>query len=226
MSQLPLPLRLQDYAVFDSFLPDGNETLLASLEDLCRSGRGPGAWLWGGKSTGKSHLLQAVCERAGRDAAYLPMGELGSRAPGLLDGMGAMPFVCIDDVDRVSGDDAWEAALFRLFNEAAERGSVLVAAARQPVRESGFGLADLSSRFSLLPSFQVNGLDDDRRRAALRLRARHRGLELPDDTARFLLSRERRDLASLCALLDRLDTEALAAQRRLTIPFVKSVLGN
>jgi DnaA family protein len=47
---------------------------------------------------------------------------------------------------------------------------------------------------------------------------------LPDDTAQFLLSRSRRDMASLYGVLDRLDDEALRAQRRLTIPFVKGVL--
>jgi DnaA family protein len=56
------------------------------------------------------------------------------------------------------------------------------------------------------------------------LRARHRGLELPDDTAKFMLSRSRRDMASLYRLLDKLDTEALIAKRRLTVPFVRDVL--
>jgi DnaA family protein len=34
----------------------------------------------------------------------------------------------------------------------------------------------------------------------------------------------KRDMASLYAMLDRLDTEALKAKRRLTVPFVKKVL--
>jgi DnaA-homolog protein len=60
----------------------------------------------------------------------------------------------------------------------------------------------------------------------LQLRARHRGLELPDDTARYLLTRSRRDMTSLYALLDRLDRESLRTQRRLTVPFVREVLQN
>jgi DnaA family protein len=58
----------------------------------------------------------------------------------------------------------------------------------------------------------------------LQLRSRHRGLELPDDTARYLLTRSRRDMASLYEVLDRLDKEALRAKRRLTIPFARMVL--
>jgi DnaA family protein len=75
-----------------------------------------------------------------------------------------------------------------------------------------------------LPVFRVEPLDEAGRVQALRLRASQRGLELPDDTARFLLNRSRRDMTSLYRLLDTLDTEALIAQRRLTIPFVREVM--
>jgi DnaA family protein len=91
-------------------------------------------------------------------------------------------------------------------------------------RASGIALADLRSRMQRLATFQLRGLDDAARMEALQLRARHRGLELPDETARYLMSRSRRDMRSLYELLDRLDLEALRAQRRLTIPFVKDVL--
>ena len=62
------------------------------------------------------------------------------------------------------------------------------------------------------------------RAQALQLRATHRGLDLPDETASYLLSRSRRDMASLYDVLDVLDEEALRAQRRLTVPFVRDVL--
>jgi DnaA family protein len=58
----------------------------------------------------------------------------------------------------------------------------------------------------------------------LQLRARQRGFELPDDVAHYLLRRAPRDPASLFALLDRLDYASLAAQRKLTIPFVRELL--
>jgi DnaA family protein len=58
----------------------------------------------------------------------------------------------------------------------------------------------------------------------LTLRAHERGLDLPDDTAQYLLRRCPRDLPGLMALLERLDSAALSAQRRLTVPFVKAVL--
>ena len=224
MSQLALPLQLADHAVFASFLDSGNEALVATLASVSEGHSAQGCWLWGGSATGKTHLLQAVCDRAGDSSIYLPMAMLAAAGPGILEGLGDRQIVCIDDVDRVAGSDEWERALFTLFNELDAGDGQLVVSARAAPRECGFSLADLASRMSRLPVFQLRSLDEGNLAAALRLRAGHRGLELPDETAAYLLKRSRRDMASLYELLDKLDLEALRAQRRLTIPFVRSVL--
>ena len=182
MSQLALPLRLQDHAVFESFLPVGNESLVAFLRETAETGAGPGGWIWGASATGKTHLLHAA------------------------------------------GNDDWEVGLFELVNALTDAGHVLICSAAAAPREAGFRLPDLVSRFSRLPSFHLTPLFDAERMAALQLRARHRGIDLPDDTASYLLTRSQRDMASLYALLDKLDAESLREQRKLTIPFVKKVL--
>lgn len=224
MSQLALPLRLADHAVFETFLAIGNESVVDYLGSLATTATTHGAWLWGPAATGKSHLLQAACERFGDRAVYVPLRELDAAGPGLLDGLGSRDLVSVDDIDLVAGDDAWEQGLFSLFNEVYEAGHQLVVSATSPPRESGILLADLRSRLQRLPAFQLHVLDDTQRVGALQLRARHRGLDLPGETARYLLTRSKRDMRSLYELLDKLDLEALRAQRRLTIPFAKSVL--
>jgi len=224
MNQMVLPLQLADHAVFASFLEHGNETLVATLASLAAGEAGQGCWLWGSPATGKTHLLQAVCDRAGDRSVYLPLAMFADAGPGMLEGLASRALVCLDDVDRVAGNQEWEVALFILFNEISEAGGQLVVSASAAPRECGIELADLASRMSRLPVFQVQALDDPQRVAALQLRAQHRGLELPDETAAYLLKRSRRDMASLYSLLDKLDLEALRAQRRLTIPFVRDVL--
>ena len=67
-------------------------------------------------------------------------------------------------------------------------------------------------------------LDEAEQQQALKLRARVRGFELPDETLQWLQRRFPRDMASLYELLDALDEAALVAQRRLTIPFIREVL--
>jgi DnaA family protein len=176
LSQLALPLKLQDHAVFESFWPAGNDTLLSFL---------------GAAATGKTHLLQAVCEKSHDAAVYVPLAQLSEAGPGILEGLASRQFVCLDDVHNVAQDPEWELALFELYNEISDRSGALLATATTAPRECRFELADLASR---------------------------------DDTANFLLNRSKRDMASLYALLDQLDTAALEAQRRLTIPFVKDTL--
>ena len=224
MSQLALPLKLQDHAVFESFWPAGNDALVSFLNALADTGDGPGCWVWGAAATGKTHLLQAVCASQDDRAVYVPLALLADVGPSMLDGLSSRQFVCLDDVHLVAGDADWELALFKLYNMVADSGGTLVAAAVAAPRECRFGLADLASRFSVLPAFHLGALDEADRIKALRLRARHRGLDLPDDTANFLLNRSKRDMASLYTLLDQLDSAALAAKRRLTIPFVKEIL--
>jgi len=225
MGQLALPLKLQDHAVFESFWPAGNDTAVAYLMDVAGGAASAGCWLWGRPSTGKTHLLQAVCTRLGDRSIYVPVGEFVPASPAVLDGLATRQYVCLDDVHVAAGRPDWELALFRLWNIAAESGVVLIVSASAPPRQAGFGLPDLQSRMAQLPTFQLVPLAEREQPLALQLRASHRGLDLPDDTARYLLNRSRRDMSSLYALLDKLDTEALKAQRRLTIPFVREVIG-
>lgn len=224
MSQLALPLQLDDHAVFASFLPTGNEALVATLEEISGNRSGSGGWIWGSAAVGKSHLLQAVTATAGDRSAYVPLGLLKDAGPDVIDGLAQRDLVCLDDIDCVAGDDAWERALFSLFNAITqEQGQLIVSAGMAP-RACPFNLPDLASRMSQLPTFRVAQLSDADREAALQLRSSHRGLELPVETARYLMSRSRRDMRSLYHLLDTLDQEALRAKRRLTIPFVRDVL--
>jgi DnaA family protein len=71
---------------------------------------------------------------------------------------------------------------------------------------------------------RLQALSDDEQIAALQLRAVQLGLELPFEVAQLLMRRLPRDMASQCAMLEKLDEASLATQRRLTVPFVRDVL--
>ncbi len=185
-------------------------------------------WLWGRPGSGRSHLLQAAVAaagEAGQIAAWLPLGS-DDLQPAMLEGMGRLDLLCVDDIDRVAGAHDWEHALFRVFEELRASGGRLIVAASMPAAEAGFRLRDLASRLASGPTWKLATMDDDARLAALQLRSGWRGLELPDETGRFLLRRADRDSAALFRLLDKLDEAALAAQRRLTVPFVSSVISD
>ncbi|MEO1201152.1 MAG: DnaA regulatory inactivator Hda [Pseudomonadota bacterium] len=223
MAQMALPLKLADHAIFDSFVATGNEVPVAALRDIA-SGAHAGAYLWGAPASGKSHLLQAVCAEVGDRSVYVPLGAFAASGPAAIEGLARRDVICIDDLDAIAGDEDWELGLFRLYNDVLARGARVVFAANLALRETGIRLPDLASRLAQLPGYRLEALGDAGRVEALKLRAELRGLELPEETARYLLTHSRRDMASLYATLDRLDDEALRAQRKLTVPFVSGVL--
>jgi DnaA family protein len=220
VKQLALGVRLRADAVFESFWPGSNSEIVAAL-------RAPSAaplWLWGPDSSGKTHLLQAVCAAAGEAAAYFPLTRSLALPPEAMAGFERTRVLCVDDVDAVAGDLAWERALFRLFNDGAELRTRLIFAAAVPPRQPDWRLEDWRSRAAACVVYQLHELDDAGRIEALRLRAAQRGLELPYETSEYLLKRMPRDLRSLFEILDRLDEASLVAQRRLTIPFIRDAL--
>jgi DnaA family protein len=227
MQQLPLGVRLPDRAVFASFLPARNGQAVEHLR-LAADARIAGTtWLCGPNGAGKTHLLQAVCAQANTtmSAAYVPLRDLGRLGVGVLEGLRQLECLCLDDVDEVVGQLEWERALFGVLREIEESGGRLVAAAQAPPALLRWALPDLGSRFSASAIFQLRVLDETEQQAALQLRARLRGFELPDETSRWLQRRYPRDMRKLYELLDTLDEAALVAQRRVTVPFIREVLG-
>lgn len=224
MRQLPLGIRLQDRAVFASFLPGSNALALAAAQQLAGTQGEPMLYLHGVAGTGKSHLLQAICA-AVLGSAYLPLAKLLDHGPDVLDGMAQLPVVALDDIDAVAGRADWEQALFGFYNECLASGARLVVAAPVPTMHLGIGLPDLRSRMAAMPQFALRPLDEGQQREALRLRAAQRGIELPDETVQYLQRRFVRDMARLHELLERLDLASLQQQRRLTVPFIREILG-
>lgn len=226
MQQLPLGVRIPDRAVFESFFPAKNLQAVEHAARVAGAAAQGTTWICGPVSVGKTHLLQAIVARAGKTgrAGYFPLMELAALGVGVLEGLTLLECVCLDDLDSVVGQLEWEKALFGLLREIQDRDGRLVVAAKAPPALQSWALPDLGSRFTAAAIFQLRELDEGEQQEALQLRARVRGFELPDETARWLQRRFPRDMRTLYELLDTLDEAALVAQRRLTVPFIRSVL--
>lgn len=226
-TQIPLGISLRESASFDAFIELGNRQTLADIKACIAASGEQYLYLWGPGGVGKSHLLQAGCRAANTKSdrmAYVPLSQADDFSPGILADLGTLDLVCLDDIQLVCGRPEWELALFRLFNQLRAQGARLIVSADRPPARLQVQLADLGSRLEWGLCCQLNPLDDGGRAQLLMESARRRGLELPGETARYILSRTTRDTASLLELMDRLDLASLAAQRRLTIPFVKTVM--
>jgi DnaA-homolog protein len=226
MRQLTLGVQLKERATFASFLTARNGEVLTHLNHVAASTPAGATWLAGPHTAGKSHLLQAVCAAApaGKRVAYLPLESLLPFGPGAIEGAEQLDLACLDDVQAIAGLDDWERQLFALWQRSFESGGTLLFAARENPSQVPYALADLKSRLSSSAVFAVRELNDEEQLDALSLRARLRGFELPAETARYLQRRFPRDMRSLCEVLDTLDDAAFAAQRRITVPFIKEIL--
>jgi DnaA family protein len=225
--QLPLGLGLRDDATFDNYCVGDNEHVLASLRHLLQGTGEPYVYLWGERGVGRSHLLQACChalESANRSAVYLPLIEHEQLSSEMLEGMEDMDLICLDNINAVLGQRPWEEAIFHLYNRVLASDAKLIISSDIVPSQLPCLMPDLRSRLSQGLILQVQALNDEQKLAVLQLRAKRRGLELSDEVGNFLLRHYPRNMASLFEALIQLDQASLVLQRKLTIPFVKSVL--
>lgn len=224
--QLPLALRYPPDQRLENFIaaPAG---ALAQLQQLAETPNADWLFLAGASGTGKSHLAIALCaaaEHAGRRSAYLPLAAAAGRLDQALQSIEQSDVAALDGLEAIAGHRADEVALFDFHNRARGSGLNLLYVARDVPKALGLVLPDLVSRLSQCNQVLLQPLDDGARAEVLRERALRRGLAMDQAALDWLLVHADRNLVSLTALLDRLDRESLAAQRRVTVPFLRSLL--
>lgn len=222
--QLALKLTLDEEATLENFF------CTAATRPVCHSLRidlaEPVLFLHGSTGAGKTHLLQAACHEAQPGSLYLPLSELQELDPhALLQDLEQAPRIAIDDLHRVAGQAAWEEALFHLMNRCRASGAQILFSSLLPPGELPIALADLQSRLAGGLIWAMAAYSDDDVRSILAFRASRRGLNLSPAVLDYLGTRVSRSLSDLLKLLERLDEAALQAQRPLTVPLIREVLG-
>jgi DnaA family protein len=224
--QLPLGFEPGELFTFESFVA-GENSVAAGLARQAATGEGEKQlYFWGEQGLGKSHLLQASCNLAAKQQStvcYLTSAEISNQPVDIFDGLEQVELVCLDDIEQWLTDSQREVALFDLINRVRENNHCLMLASTLPPEEIQVKLADLRSRLSWGPVFQLRKLSDRDKFLALRYRARQNGLELPENVAEYLMQRYPRDMFGLFERLAVLDRASMAMQRKLTIPLIRSV---
>lgn len=218
-NQLILDIRPDTPPSFENFLPGPNaEAVQAVREHAAGRTLEPVLYLWGESGTGKSHLLRAWRDATGA-VASTPLPEPGASA--------RLDLIVVDDVQHLDGED--QIRLFSLINAAREGGGRVLASgplppAQLPQLASLARRQDLATRLAQGLVFRLQALSDADKRTALTVRAEARGMRLPDELLRYLLTHCRRDLPHLLSLVDQLDTFSLSRKRPLSLPLLKEML--
>lgn len=225
--QLALAIQLNYQASLEDFCWGANTSLQQQLEKMLTKGQDRFIYLWGPSGSGKSHLLQGVCQEMSQlgPSSYLPLSLLKEWGSECLDGFEHHTLVAIDDIESIAGNRAWEEALFHLFNRIRDnQETILLIAGKFSPTTSPIKLPDLRSRLSWGLVYHIAELQDEEKVMVLQQQAKKRGFVLSSSVALFLIKRCSRHMHSLNQILEQLDSASLAAQRKITIPFIKSIL--
>lgn len=225
--QLPLALRWPAHQRFESFVCGPNGVAVDLLRAAANGAQTSWLYLAGANGSGRTHLLIAACAAAncgGHSAQYLSLAALRAPRAEAVRGFGGSELLAFDDIEAIVGDRETEHALFDLYNRCRAEQATLLFAATAPPGQLGIVLPDLVSRLSACTQIALKPLGEHERRALLRERALARGIELDEGVLDWLFTRGKRDLASLFEVLDRVDSAALAAKRRVTVPFLRGLL--
>ena len=216
MKQLVLDLGADQAQSLESFEVGQNAELAHLMHQFAqRNSREHFAYLWGESAAGKTHLLQGLAATDG--ARYLNPASPEA------------DFVFTPEVSLYLLDDchllspAAQIDAFALFNQIREHRAFMVSTgpvppAVLPVRE------DLRTRMGWGLVYQIHGLSDDEKIAALTHAAESRGLTLSASVLPYLLSHFKRDMRSLSTMLDALDQYSLETQRPVTLPLLRDLL--
>ncbi len=223
MEQLLLPVSVSEHMVFESFYPGPNLEIYQALQANVQKS----LWISGVQSSGKTHLLQATFQRCillSKSSLYIPMREFDQFSPEILDDLEQLHLICIDDIEFILGNQAWERKLLDLYERIQTTDTHLVVASHDSPKGINFFLPDLASRFSMSLIHQLEMLSETEILSAIQMHAEVRGFNLPKESVNYLLKRVERNVGSLIDIIEILDYESLSKQRKLTIPFIKNIL--
>ncbi len=226
--QLSLGLELEPSVGLDNFYPKKNENVLLHLQRLLHWEGERFVYLYGPKGAGKTHLLQGACVEVMKrheSAIYVSLKDRSDYHEEMLHNLETLSLICLDDVDAIAGDLKWEEALFHLYNASFIRGTrVLMAGTQLPVHLN-FALSDLTSRLAWSLSLKVESLVGVDALSVLQRQAHEIGMVFPQEVGEFLLHRSKRDMASLGEIMKKLKQASIHHHRKVTVPFVKQVMG-
>ena len=203
--QLTLDLVNPPQPSLDNFVVGRNAEVIAALRAIAGGNGEQFVYLWGENGAGRSHLLRALgLQTAQRE---VPEWEIKRRV------------YTVDDVEGLPEFE--QQRLFVLLNEIRSAGNAHLVAAGDAAPMHLALRDDLRTRLGWGLVYQVHALSDDEKAHALSAHATSRGLTVPADVIEYLLTHMPRDMRTLVAVVDALDTYALSMKKPLTVPLVR-----
>ena len=177
--------------------------------------------LTGPPGCGKSHLAHVWQTVSG--AEILSLETLNSLGIEALTKRAAQPLI-LEDMDEMIGREIEEETIFHLYNLLQEKGGSLLITAKTAPAAWPLALADLKSRLGTIALARIAEPDDALFAALLVKHFSYRQLAVPPDVVQYIVERLERSFAAAERFVSRLDDNALARKRKITLALVREVM--
>ena len=206
------------------FISEENSHLLSLLKD---SDFLDDLFIYGTKESGKTFLLQAMCNSyssMSKSSLYIPLKKVMNYGIEIFESLENIDLICIDGIEEVISKIEWEKAIFNLINKALISESRLILTSSKDLKSLNFSLLDLESRIRKIQSYELHPINDKDILDALKYISKLTSINLGDKEAKYLVTYSQRNISNLVHILESLDQLSMEMKRKITIPLIKEVI--
>lgn len=219
MNQLILPYQKNIKHTFDNFFTDNNNNIqiIDCIKNFYNQ-KNNHIYIWGDRSSGKSHLLHSACNYYGeknKNCVYFPLNDYKNFNCDIFNGFEEYDLVCIDNLDSIYGDKEWEYSLFILLNRILNAEKKIIFTSSLSLALDRIHLKDLQSRISWGLIFMINKPNDDIKGKILKNIILEKEYNISFDVIKYLLKKEDRDITSLIDLIHKTGNYSLSVNKKI-----------
>ena len=206
------------------FTSQENSHLLSLLKD---SDFLDDLFIYGTKESGKTFLLQAMCNSyssASKSSLYIPLKKVMNYGVEIFESLENIDLICVDGIEEAISKIEWEKAIFNLINKALISETRLILTSSKDLKSLNFLLPDLESRIRKIQSYELHTINDKDIFDALKYISKLTSINLGDKEAKYLVTYSQRNISNLVHILESLDQLSMEMKRKITIPLIKEVI--
>ena len=184
-------------------------------------------FIYGTKESGKTFLLQAMCNSyssVSKLSLYIPLKKVMNYGVEIFESLENIDLICIDGIEEVISKIEWEKAIFNLINKALISETRLILTSSKDLKSLNFSLPDLESRIRKIQSYELYPINDKDILDALKYISKLTSINLGDKEAKYLVTYSQRNISNLVHILESLDQLSMEMKRKITIPLIKEVI--
>jgi DnaA regulatory inactivator Hda len=213
MSQITLHFKIEaDYSVENFILSSCNQLGYKLITGFPSGWNSHITYLHGARGSGKTHLASIWQNIAG--AEFFNLKTQNNFEP---------ENYIVEDIEDLN--QAAEEKLFHLLNNAKNSNKYILITSEKPVLGLGIKLPDLRSRLSSANIAYLKEPDDELLKAMLLKNFSDRQILVSNDVLDFLLNRTERSFEAITSIINLIDFKSFEQKRKITIPFIKEILG-